>query len=76
MTSLILDYLSGEMEAGTRSDFVRHLRDCPDCVAFLATYEKTVEATRSLRYGDIPSEMRQRVRHFLRERISRPPAGR
>lgn len=46
-TSLILDYLSGGLEPGTVSDFEKHLGDCPDCVAFLNTYKKTLELTKN-----------------------------
>jgi hypothetical protein len=48
-----------------------HLRECPDCVAFLATYTITIQATNSLRYETIPPAMRTRVRHFLRTQIAK-----
>lgn len=76
VTSLILDYLSEQMEPETISVFEQHLRDCPDCVAFLNTYKKTIFATQSLRYEAIPVQMRRRVRQFLRERIKRSPRAR
>lgn len=72
ITSLILDYLTGEINPETASAFEEHLRLCPDCVAFLKTYKKTVQATRSLHYEDIPPEMEKRVRRFLRERLKKP----
>lgn len=72
ITNLILDYLTGDLDSETASAFEEHLRLCPDCVAFLKTYEKTVHATRSLRYEDIPPEMEKRVRRFLRERLKKP----
>lgn len=68
-TSLIVDYLTGELDLRTISLFEQHLRDCQDCVAFLITYKKTIQATQSLRYEDIPSQMRSRVRAFLKEKI-------
>jgi anti-sigma factor RsiW len=46
-TSLILEFLSGELGPETNSEFEKHLEICPDCVAFLNTYKKTVELTRS-----------------------------
>jgi anti-sigma factor RsiW len=70
VTSVTLDYLAGALAPATRRAFEQHLGDCPDCIAFLNTYKKTVRATRSLRYTDIPVEMRRRVRQFLRQRIS------
>jgi anti-sigma factor RsiW len=46
-TSLILDFLSGELSPQTNSEFEQHLEVCPDCVAFLNTYKKTIELTKS-----------------------------
>lgn len=60
ITSLILDYLTAELHHGTASQFKAHLQICPDCVAFLNTYKKTVELTRS----------------FLQDRILRFPRTR
>jgi len=73
ITALILDYVTGELNAETALAFKAHLRKCPDCIAFLSTYQKTVQAARSLRYESIPLQMRRRVRQFLRERIKVPP---
>jgi hypothetical protein len=69
VTSLILDYLTGELDHVTARSFEEHLMICPDCVSFLNSYKKTIEFTRSLRYQDIPNEMKKRLRQFLREKI-------
>lgn len=76
ITALILDYLTGELDAETVSAFKAHLRECPDCIAFIRTYQKTVQAAQSLRYESIPLEMRKRVRQFLQERIKGLPPNR
>lgn len=76
ITALILDYVSGELDAETTLAFKAHLRTCPDCIAFLSTYQKTIQAAQSLRHESIPSEMRRRVRQFLRSRIQGFPRGR
>lgn len=76
VTSLIVDYLTHDLEPQDRLEFKAHLRKCPDCVAFLATYRKTIRVTRSLRYRDIPVEMRERVRQFLQSRIMQRRRGR
>ncbi len=73
ITDLILDYMTGELDPETISAFEEHLRLCPDCDGFLNTYTKTIQATRSLRYENIPPEMEKRVRRFLQERT---PKGR
>ena len=76
ITDLLLDYMAGELDPETVAAFEEHLRLCPDCVAFLNTYKKTVQTTRSLRFEDIPSEMEKRVRRFLRERTQKGRRGR
>ena len=73
ITALILDYVTGELDPRTTLAFKAHLRKCPDCIAFLSTYQKTVQAAQSLRYESIPLQMRRRVRQFLREMIKVPP---
>src|SRR5574337_371182 len=70
VAGLILNYVKGEIHPGTALALQAHLRECPDCVAFLATYRKTIQATNSLRYETIPPAMRKRVRHFLRTKIA------
>ncbi len=46
-TNLILDFLSGELGPETKAEFEKHLEICQDCVAFLNTYKKTMELTKS-----------------------------
>lgn len=45
-TNLILEFLSGELSPESNSEFEKHLQVCPDCVAFLNTYRKTIELTK------------------------------
>ena len=71
ITDLLVDHMMGELDPETVAAFEEHLRLCPDCVAFLNTYRKTIRATRSLRYENIPAEMERRVRRFLRERTQK-----
>ena len=73
ITALILNYVTGELDPEMALAFKAHLRECPDCIAFLATYQKTIQATRSLRYESLPLEMRTRVRQFLQAKIRGSP---
>lgn len=70
VTNLILNYVRGELNPRTVLALKAHLRECPDCIAFLATYKKTIQATNSLRYETIPPAMRKRIRQFLQKRIT------
>ncbi len=72
IANLVVDFITGELDPETVSAFEEHLHLCPDCAAFLKTYKKTVQITRTLPYEDIPPEMEKRVRRFLRERIKKP----
>jgi anti-sigma factor RsiW len=69
LIALCVDYLTGDLDAVTGAAFELHLRDCPDCLAFLATYRATIRATRSVRYEAIPEQMLARIEQFLRDRI-------
>ena len=44
---LIADYLAGRLDPTVLAAFEKHLAHCPDCAAFLNTYKKTIEATKS-----------------------------
>ncbi len=76
ITALILNYVTGELDTESTLAFKAHLRECPDCIAFLSTYQKTIQATRSLQYQSIPPGMRTRLRQFLRSRLRGFPGGR
>jgi hypothetical protein len=44
---LIADFLAGWLDPTVLVAFEKHLGQCPDCAAFLNTYKKTIEATKS-----------------------------
>jgi anti-sigma factor RsiW len=43
LADFIMDYLSGDLPASTREAFDAHLRVCPNCVRYLATYQAAVQ---------------------------------
>jgi anti-sigma factor RsiW len=45
--TLIGDYVSSSLSPRVAAAFETHMQACPDCVAFLQTYKKTIEATRA-----------------------------
>lgn len=47
-TSVLTEYVAGTLAPHMTRALENHLSACPDCVAFLKTYKKTVEATRTL----------------------------
>jgi anti-sigma factor RsiW len=42
LADFILDYVSGELPAPARAEFDYHLRKCPNCCRYLASYQQTV----------------------------------
>lgn len=45
--NLIAGYLSSSLSNQVAAAFEAHMDGCPDCVSFLRTYKKTIEATRA-----------------------------
>ena len=68
---LVSDYLHDNLEAQLRSEFEDHLRICPDCVAFMNTFRKTVSVMRSVRSEDMPDDVRRNILTFLKSRARR-----
>ena len=46
-TDLIGDYLADSLNPNERRAFEAHLSGCSDCTAFLATYTRTIDLTKS-----------------------------
>jgi hypothetical protein len=71
VTSLIADYLSRELNPNLLRAFDKHISGCQDCIGFLNTYRKTLDALRSLRYDDIPPDLQEKTLEFLRRKTKR-----
>ena len=60
---------SGDLAAGERAEFDKHLAECPWCVAYLDSYRKTIEleqaafaaAEDELLPDDVPDELIQAI---------------
>ncbi|MFN7983561.1 MAG: zf-HC2 domain-containing protein [Vicinamibacterales bacterium] len=60
----IMDYLSADLPADTLARFSRHLSLCPNCRAYLKSYEETVKLGRhafdegdAAVPGDVPADL-------------------
>lgn len=69
MTELLADYLDDRLTAGLKREFEEHLKICPDCVSFLNTYRKTVQAESTLKVDDMPPAVRASLLAFIRRKI-------
>ncbi|MEW6270215.1 MAG: zf-HC2 domain-containing protein [Thermodesulfobacteriota bacterium] len=47
LAGFLSDYLAGELPADERERFERHLGECEDCVAYLASFEQAVRLGRA-----------------------------
>jgi len=75
VTTLMIDYLSGTLDPQTRAVWNAHLNDCRDCVPFLETYRKGVEALKSLPSQEISLGARDRIRRSLERRLKHSSAA-
>lgn len=49
IADFMMDYLNGGLAEPQRAVFEEHLGECPDCVAYLQSYEMTVKVVQSTR---------------------------
>ena len=68
-TTLLIDYVTGELDPATTLVLERHLGLCVDCVVFLRTYKETIRTTRTLRYDDMPEELQSRLLQTLHAKM-------
>jgi anti-sigma factor RsiW len=64
---LLLEFLTGELDAERREHIRDHLKRCPPCVTYIETYKITVQLTRQLPVGELPPEVEERLRAVLGE---------
>ena len=74
MVDFIADYLDGSLAPHRRDIFDAHLRQCPDCVAYLGSYAATVQLAKGCEPDapvppDVPEDL---VRAILAARPPRP----
>jgi hypothetical protein len=71
---LIAEYLEGMLCQDDLDDLESHLRDCPPCRSYLATYRRTIELGGAAGRVVMPPEMKQRLHAFLLSRLRGGPA--
>ena len=69
ISALVLAHLNDELSPGRKREFQQHLKICPDCVNFLKTYKKTIQATGTLAHDEMPSKVRDNIWQFLQRKI-------
>jgi hypothetical protein len=66
---LLGDYLERILGDRLLADLEAHLANCEPCRAYLKTYRKTRDLTARVGAVDMPPELQNRLRAFLRERV-------
>ena len=67
MMDLLVDYLEGDLTDDQKAHLEGHLEGCPPCLNYLETYRKTGDICRSALKKQMPSEMKSRLRGFLKK---------
>ena len=70
-TEFLDEYLFGNLPAEERAEFVKHLAECPWCVAYLDSYQKTIQLEQAAFSApedapppaDAPEELVQAILH-------------
>ena len=67
---LLYEYLEGSLNAETATSLEEHFQDCPPCISFLKTYQKTTNICReSLSKIEIPEVVQSKLKEFLHHNI-------
>lgn len=62
----LYDYVDGSLDPGTSQQLEQHLADCPGCLAFINTYRQTIKLSSELCPKDMPPELKQKLRSFIK----------
>ena len=68
---LLLDYLDGDMPEEQARHLEEHLAACPPCIDFLRTYRATPGICRRALQKQMPQELSERLKDFLRQKCKR-----
>lgn len=66
LVDFCLDYIEGDLPRDQQVGFMRHLAQCPDCVAFFETYRQTAEISREALKIQMPPAVKEAIHSFLR----------
>jgi anti-sigma factor RsiW len=66
----IVGYIEAELDDKTLEELEKHLRDCPECQAFVRTYRKMLELTGKLKERTfVTPEIRKRLKEVLKLKL-------
>ncbi len=78
LIEFLVDYLAGELKQGECVLFEAHLAMCPECVAYLNSYRRVIEAGRAAFDGQeepVPEALIQAILAVRPQIAAAPPGG-
>jgi anti-sigma factor RsiW len=72
---LLMEYLSGELDEESRAHLREHLQDCPPCIAYVETYQITVQWTRQLTTTKLPADVAARLEAAVERKLREEGMG-
>jgi anti-sigma factor RsiW len=75
VVELVSDYLEGALPRAGRRRFERHLRDCPNCTAYLEQLRITITTAGRLTPEDLSPEARDEFTALFRSWRAEEPGG-
>jgi len=67
---LLYEYVEERLEPPVSQQLEQHLADCPGCLAFINTYKQTIRLSDGLRPAEMPLELQQKLRSFIKTKLS------
>ena len=66
---LLFEFVEGDLDADTKRKLEIHISDCPPCLEYLETYERTIEVTHQhgLPPVEIPAELQAKLQLFIQQ---------
>ena len=76
LMAALVDYLGKELVVEHRETFEVHVRGCPKCESYVATYTHTVKLSRVLpKCGSLPPAVEARLRKVVEPELSKGEAA-
>lgn len=69
IVDFLSDYIDGDLERAVRDEFDKHLNGCSNCRHGLDTMRRTVSLYGRLDVGEIPDDLKERLKTFLEARL-------
>jgi anti-sigma factor RsiW len=66
---LLMDFLEGELDAQSQANFQQHLKDCPPCIAYVESYQITIQWSRQLTCIQLPPEAAARIQAAVEAKL-------